>query len=214
MTLRLILHSVRRASTLNCKSVLCYVPSVCLSLCVCVVCVTSVRGNLLMLVVMVMTVRLILHSVRRALTLNCKSVLCYVPSVCLSLCVCVVCVTSVRGNLLMLVVMVMTVRLILHSVRRALTLNCKSVPCYVSSVCLSVGCVCVTSVRDNLLMLVVMVMTVRLILHSVRRALTLNCKSVLCYVPSVCLSLCVLCLFNFFTSTQQSFSYAGRVFLG
>ena len=55
-------------------------------------------------------------------------------------------------------------------------------------------------------MLVVMVMTLRLILHSVRRASTLNCKSVLCYVPSVYLSVCVLCVCDI--SERQS-SYAG-----
>ena len=52
-------------------------------------------------------------------------------------------------------------------------------------------------------MLVVMVMTVRLILHSVRRASTLNCKSVPCYVPSVCLSLCV------YDISERQSSYAG-----
>ena len=50
-------------------------------------------------------------------------------------------------------------------------------------------------------MLVVMVMTVRLILHSVRRVL--NCKSVPCYVPSVCLSLCV------YDISERQSSYAG-----
>ena len=73
-------------------------------------------------------------------------------------------------------------------------------------VCLCVCCVCVTSVRDNLLMLVVMVMTVRLILHSVRRVSTLNCKSKFCYVPSVCLSVCVLCVCDI---SERYSTYAG-----